>query len=158
MLKLDHKSVSSLLHLGGTFLGSSRCEGFMTEEGRRIAAQNIQNKGAHALVVIGGDGSLKGLRVFRSEWDDHIEALGMTKRRLAVIGVGGTYFWHAQSKQTLTLLQAPSTTTSGWASPSARTRRCSTLWSWSQTSSRRPRATSGAFSSRQWAGPAAGSR
>lgn len=54
------KSVSNVLQRGGTFLQSARCKEMRTEEGLRLACQNLKGMGVEGLVVIGGDGSLKG--------------------------------------------------------------------------------------------------
>jgi len=66
--KMDWDSVGGILHLGGTIIGTARCEQFTTREGRRIAAGNLIQNGIDGLVVIGGDGSLTGAHVFRQEW------------------------------------------------------------------------------------------
>ncbi len=54
------RSVSGILQLGGTMLGSARCPEFMTEEGRRKALRQLAQHGADGLVVIGGNGSQTG--------------------------------------------------------------------------------------------------
>jgi 6-phosphofructokinase 1 len=41
---------------------------FMTREGRMKAAKNLVERGITALIVIGGDGSLTGANLFRTEW------------------------------------------------------------------------------------------
>lgn len=53
---------------GGTLIGTARSKGFRTHEGRLQAAFNMIKEGIDALVVCGGDGSLTGADVFRSEW------------------------------------------------------------------------------------------
>ncbi len=57
---LTTKSVSGKLQLGGTFLQSARCLEMFEEPGRRLAADNLKGLGVEGLVVIGGDGSLRG--------------------------------------------------------------------------------------------------
>ncbi|WP_029918297.1 6-phosphofructokinase [Pelobacter seleniigenes] len=57
---MNTKSVSNVLQRGGTFLQSARCKEMRTEEGLRLACQNLKGMGVEGLVVIGGDGSLKG--------------------------------------------------------------------------------------------------
>lgn len=64
----DWKSVSGILNLGGTVIGSARCMDFQERFGRLNAAQNLINRGINQLVCIGGDGSLTGADVFRQEW------------------------------------------------------------------------------------------
>lgn len=66
---------SKTIFLGGTVLGSARCADFMTFEGRKRACLNLILHGIDRLVVIGGDGSLTGASIFRTEWPDYIEQL-----------------------------------------------------------------------------------
>ncbi len=49
-------------------IGSARCKAFTTREGRLSAAFNLVEKGVTNLCVCGGDGSLTGANIFRSEW------------------------------------------------------------------------------------------
>uniref|UniRef100_A0AAQ4NPR6 Phosphofructokinase, muscle a n=1 Tax=Gasterosteus aculeatus aculeatus TaxID=481459 RepID=A0AAQ4NPR6_GASAC len=62
------ESVSMMLQLGGTVIGSARCQDFRTREGRMKAACNLVKLGITNLCVIGGDGSLTGANQFRTEW------------------------------------------------------------------------------------------
>ncbi|XP_023268696.1 ATP-dependent 6-phosphofructokinase, platelet type-like isoform X9 [Seriola lalandi dorsalis] len=62
------ESVSSMLQVGGTVIGSARCKEFRTHEGRLKAANNLVKRGITNLCVIGGDGSLTGANLFREEW------------------------------------------------------------------------------------------
>uniref|UniRef100_UPI003AABC4E2 ATP-dependent 6-phosphofructokinase, platelet type isoform X3 n=1 Tax=Centroberyx gerrardi TaxID=166262 RepID=UPI003AABC4E2 len=62
------ESVSSMLQVGGTVIGSARCKEFRSHEGRRKAAHNLVQRGITNLCVIGGDGSLTGANLFREEW------------------------------------------------------------------------------------------
>nr|XP_057916198.1 ATP-dependent 6-phosphofructokinase, platelet type isoform X6 [Doryrhamphus excisus] len=62
------ESVSSMLQVGGTVIGSARCKEFRTHEGRLKAALNLVTLGITNLCVIGGDGSLTGANLFREEW------------------------------------------------------------------------------------------
>ncbi|XP_076827203.1 ATP-dependent 6-phosphofructokinase, platelet type isoform X5 [Brachyhypopomus gauderio] len=62
------ESVSSMLQVGGTVIGSARCKEFRTHEGRLQAAHNLVQHGITNLCVIGGDGSLTGANLFREEW------------------------------------------------------------------------------------------
>lgn len=62
------ESVSSMLQVGGTVIGSARCKDFRTHEGRLKAAHNLVKRGITNLCVIGGDGSLTGANLFREEW------------------------------------------------------------------------------------------
>ncbi|MCG8484642.1 MAG: 6-phosphofructokinase [Clostridia bacterium] len=53
-------SVGDIIHRGGTFLGSARSEEFKQEEGFNKALNILRIFKIEGLVVIGGDGSLKG--------------------------------------------------------------------------------------------------
>jgi 6-phosphofructokinase 1 len=57
---LSRRDVGGIMHLGGTLLGSARCEEFRTEEGRRKALAQLAQPEIEALVVIGGNGSQTG--------------------------------------------------------------------------------------------------
>jgi len=57
---LSRRDVGGIMQLGGTFLGSARCEEFLTVEGRQKAIDNLGKQGIEALVVIGGNGSQAG--------------------------------------------------------------------------------------------------
>ncbi len=61
--------VSNIIQRGGTVLKTARCKEFQTKEGRQLAYDNIQRHGIDALVVIGGDGSLTGARIFANEFN-----------------------------------------------------------------------------------------
>uniref|UniRef100_A0A674P4A1 ATP-dependent 6-phosphofructokinase n=1 Tax=Takifugu rubripes TaxID=31033 RepID=A0A674P4A1_TAKRU len=68
-IKLAHwHSVTNIIQQGGTMIGSARCKAFTTREGRIAAAFNLVKKGITNLCVCGGDGSLTGANIFRSEW------------------------------------------------------------------------------------------
>uniref|UniRef100_A0AC11AQ15 Phosphofructokinase, muscle n=1 Tax=Ovis aries TaxID=9940 RepID=A0AC11AQ15_SHEEP len=69
------ESVSMMLQLGGTVIGSARCKDFREREGRLRAAHNLVKRGITNLCVIGGDGSLTGADTFRSEWGDLLSDL-----------------------------------------------------------------------------------
>lgn len=73
-------SVSSIIHRGGTVIGSARCAAFREREGRLKAAYNLIQKGITNLVVIGGDGSLTGANLFRQEWADLLDELLKTEK------------------------------------------------------------------------------
>ncbi|XP_016379244.1 ATP-dependent 6-phosphofructokinase, platelet type-like isoform X5 [Sinocyclocheilus rhinocerous] len=69
------ESVSSMLQMGGTVIGSARCKDFRMHEGRLKAAHNLVQRGITNLCVIGGDGSLTGANLFRKEWSDLLAEL-----------------------------------------------------------------------------------
>lgn len=60
--ELDLRSVSEILHRGGTILYTSRCPAFYKEEGVKEGARACRELGLDGLVVIGGDGSFRGAR------------------------------------------------------------------------------------------------
>ncbi|MDL2230629.1 6-phosphofructokinase [Alistipes sp. OttesenSCG-928-L06] len=72
------QNVSNIIHQGGTILKTARSEEFRTEEGRKTAYNNMVNAGIDSLVVIGGDGSLTGARIFAEEFN------------VPIIGIPGT--------------------------------------------------------------------
>src|SRR6184192_3362615 len=57
---LGPRDVASIIHVGGTMLGSARCAEFRTPEGRKCAMQVLEQNRVEGLVVIGGNGSLSG--------------------------------------------------------------------------------------------------
>ncbi len=57
---LDLTSVGDILHRGGTFLKTARSERFRTEEGIQKAVTMLENYNIGGLVLIGGDGTLRG--------------------------------------------------------------------------------------------------
>ena len=63
------ENVSGIIMQGGTILKTARSNDFMTDEGKQKAYENIQKEGIDALVVIGGNGSLTGAKVFAEEYD-----------------------------------------------------------------------------------------
>lgn len=75
MEEFSSKSVSNIIQQGGTILKTARCMEFKTAEGRKQAYDNMRAQGIDALVVIGGDGSLSGARLFAEEYDIPIVGL-----------------------------------------------------------------------------------
>ena len=63
------KNVSNIIQLGGTILKTALFKEFSTPEGRQLAYDNMKKEGIDALVIIGGDGSLTGARIFAQEFD-----------------------------------------------------------------------------------------
>lgn len=86
LLVQSDADVLSLLQ-GGTVIGSARCKAFTTREGRVAAAFNLLKRGITNLCVCGGDGSLTGANIFRSEWSGilaELEAKGTVWSTLAL--------------------------------------------------------------------------
>lgn len=65
---LGWDSVGSVLHKGGTIIGTARSAEFREWAGQLDAAANLLEHGIDRLVVIGGDGSLTGTNEFRKNW------------------------------------------------------------------------------------------
>ncbi len=63
------QNVSNIIQAGGTILKTARCKEFTTPEGRQLAYDNLKRHEIDALVVIGGDGSLTGARIFANEFN-----------------------------------------------------------------------------------------
>ncbi|NLG28087.1 MAG: ATP-dependent 6-phosphofructokinase, partial [Chloroflexi bacterium] len=77
IVPLNSRSVSGIIASGGTILGASRSAQFDTANGLREALRNLNEAGIDALVVIGGDGSLRG-------------ALALDEAGIPTIGIAGT--------------------------------------------------------------------
>jgi len=77
LMELTNRSLAGTLDRGGTFLQSSRCRAFYTEEGRSQVVRKLRDHRIDGLVVIGGDGSLRG-------------ALELSRLGVPVIGLPGT--------------------------------------------------------------------
>lgn len=68
-------AVDDALPRGGTILGTARSARFMTVEGRAAAARNLD--GMLGLVVLGGDGSMRGLHLLASEHPGRFQVMGV---------------------------------------------------------------------------------
>jgi 6-phosphofructokinase 1 len=66
---LLYSDVSGIIQKGGTILGSARCKEFFTEEGRKKAYDNLVNNQVDALIVIGGDGTFTGAKIFGQQFN-----------------------------------------------------------------------------------------
>ena len=60
--EMNLSSVADIIHRGGTMLRSSRSDEFQTEEGFKKALAVLKIFGIEGLIVLGGDGTLKGAR------------------------------------------------------------------------------------------------
>lgn len=78
LVPMNSQSVSNIIQQGGTILKSARSKQFLTPEGRQIAYDNLQKNKIDALVVIGGDGTFTGARVFSGE------------HNIPIVGIPGT--------------------------------------------------------------------
>ena len=63
------ENVSGIIMQGGTILKTARSKEFMTPEGMQKAYDTLVKENIDALVVIGGNGSLTGARIFADEFD-----------------------------------------------------------------------------------------
>ncbi|MEE1160688.1 MAG: 6-phosphofructokinase [Acutalibacteraceae bacterium] len=77
IIDLDVRSVSDIIHRGGTVLYTARSPRFKTEEGIQEAIDNCKKHGIEGIVVIGGDGSYRGAR-------------DLSLRGIPCVGVPGT--------------------------------------------------------------------
>lgn len=78
IIPMNARSVSGIIHHGGTILRTSRCPDFMEAPGRARAAEQLKRFEIEGLVVIGGDGSYRGAHAL---WQEH---------GVACIGLPGT--------------------------------------------------------------------
>lgn len=68
IIPMDARSVSNIIHLGGTILKTARCKPFMTEEGMQTAYNHLKARNIDGLVVIGGDGTFTGAKIFSEKF------------------------------------------------------------------------------------------
>ncbi len=69
IVEFQTQNVSNIIQQGGTILKSARCAEFKTAEGRKLAYENMMKEEIDALVVIGGDGTFTGARIFAQEFN-----------------------------------------------------------------------------------------
>jgi 6-phosphofructokinase 1 len=73
---LTPQSVSGLLHVGGTILGTSRTNPLKRPNGLDEVKENLQRRGVEALIVIGGDDTLSVAGALRCQG---VPVLGLPK-------------------------------------------------------------------------------
>jgi len=78
ILPMDSHSVSNILQHGGTILKSARCEEFRSKDGRKKAYDNLLANDINGIIVIGGDGTFTGAKIFNDEY------------KIPILGVPGT--------------------------------------------------------------------
>ena len=76
--KLNARSVKNIVNKGGTILKSARSNEFRSKEGRIKAKETLDKYQIDSIVVIGGNGSLEGGKIFEEE------------HGVKVIGIPGT--------------------------------------------------------------------
>ena len=69
IVSFQTESVSNIIQHGGTIIKTARCLEFQTPEGRKQAYDNLQKEGIDGLIVIGGDGTFTGARIFGMEFN-----------------------------------------------------------------------------------------
>ena len=67
IFKMEYSSVSNCVHAGGTILRSSRCPEFVDPDVMKKAVDNLLDKGIENLIVIGGDGSFRGVEAMHEQ-------------------------------------------------------------------------------------------
>jgi 6-phosphofructokinase 1 len=67
-IPLYSHSVSNILQRGGTILKTARSERFKTPEGRKQAFENLKSQSIDGIVLLGGDGSFRGINTFLQEY------------------------------------------------------------------------------------------
>jgi len=76
--RLTPRSVGGILHLGGTILRTSRSPEFRKREGLQKAAETLALNKVDGLIVVGGDGSLRGALELSMETDAQIVGIPAT--------------------------------------------------------------------------------
>lgn len=76
-VEMGLRSVSDIIHRGGTILRTARCPEFKTPEGQQKGIENLKKHGIEGLIVIGGDGSFMGAKV-------------LSEKGFPTIGIPGT--------------------------------------------------------------------
>jgi len=67
--KASYKDVSGIIYRGGTIIRSSRSKRFYEKRYRQIASENLKKHKIDKIVVLGGDGSFKGMEILSKEFD-----------------------------------------------------------------------------------------
>ncbi|MGM8366278.1 6-phosphofructokinase [Virgibacillus sp. W0181] len=75
--EMELGSVGDIIHRGGTVLLSARCDEFTTDEGQWKAIKQLKRHEIDGLIVIGGDGSIRG-------------AQQLTEKKFPCIGIPAT--------------------------------------------------------------------
>ena len=78
VIPMEMRSVSDIVQRGGTKLRTARCLEMLTKEGQQQAVKTLEKHNIDGLVVIGGDGSFRGVEAMHEQ------------TKLNVIGIPGT--------------------------------------------------------------------
>lgn len=69
MVEMHMRSVSDILHRGGTMLRTARCKEMLSKQGRKKAAKILLQNEIEGLIVIGGNGSFMGAKALTEEFN-----------------------------------------------------------------------------------------
>ena len=87
ILKLTPREVGNIIQKGGSILKTSRSKRFLLEDYRALAIKNLIKKNISYLLVIGGEGSLKGANCISKESNLNVLGLPATiDRDLPLVG------------------------------------------------------------------------
>ena len=73
--RAELQDVEDIIFMGGTIIKSSRSKRFFKKEYREIAYKNVRDNGIEKLIMLGGDGSFKALKLIKEESD--IKVIGI---------------------------------------------------------------------------------
>ena len=69
IVEFKTQNVSNIIQHGGTIIKTARCDEFKTKEGRQLPYDSLKSHEIDALVVLGGDGTFTGARIFAQEFN-----------------------------------------------------------------------------------------
>ena len=75
---LGPRAVSNIVQRGGTVLKTSRSEEFTTQEGLERAREELDKQKLDALVIIGGNGTMRGARALSQRWSGGVVVVPAT--------------------------------------------------------------------------------
>jgi 6-phosphofructokinase 1 len=68
IIRLDHHAVANIIQRGGTILGTARCDEFETLKGMKKAKVTMNKNKIDNVIVIGGDGTMRGAKAFEEKF------------------------------------------------------------------------------------------
>ncbi|MBW8049394.1 MAG: 6-phosphofructokinase [Cytophagales bacterium] len=94
-MEMQSASVSNIVQRGGTILKSSRSSRFMTNDGMKLAYEQLKKNNIDGVVAIGGDGTFKGAGEFYTFQQSLLSApsqsgKGTLLERIPFVGIPGT--------------------------------------------------------------------
>ncbi len=75
---MNKRTVSDIIHRGGTFLKSARCLEFKEIEYQKKAYEVLKSHGIDSLIVLGGDGSFRGARDLSNNFGINVACIPCT--------------------------------------------------------------------------------